>query len=186
MSLWHWFRGGSLPPSSSQEQGRGFLVLLGYPSMLGPKLFDEWADGKESGELTAQLGLRCCVGQAASREGRHRVSCSGADLTVTDNALKKEFSGGKVQEALLTFLLTQHRAAVRTHCHHCTSAPSACSFKDADLLLIVLKCILSSLPGNTFSHRRLQVGSVAMIYQIKPSLWVWIPQAWPLCPCLLL
>ena len=37
--------------------------------------------------------------------------------------LKQEFSGEKEREVLLTFLPTQHGAAVRADCHHRAPAP---------------------------------------------------------------
>lgn len=40
-------------------------------------------------------GHRCWVGSAASREGRHRASCSGADPIGPDKMSKQEVSGGK-------------------------------------------------------------------------------------------
>lgn len=75
-------------------------------------------------------------GCATAREGRHRASCSRADPTSPDNVSKQESSGEKEQEALLTFLPTQHGVPVRADCRHRASAPQRSS-KDTDLLFVV-------------------------------------------------
>lgn len=78
---------------------------MAAPSQLSPVPREEPAPGSPwdgSGGLDEQGGHRHWVGNAASREGRHRASCSRADPRSPDNMSKQEFSGEKEQEALFT------------------------------------------------------------------------------------
>lgn len=100
--------------------------------------------GEASGtERTPALGRQCKL-----REGRHRASCSGADPTRPDNMSKQEFSGEKKQEALLTFLPTQHGAPVRADCRQPASAPQ----RSLPKTLTYFCCVdmYPELPANAF------------------------------------
>ena len=67
-------------------------------SQLSPALCDELPLGSSlegSGGPDEQSGHRRWVANAASREGRHGASCSGADPRRPDKMSKQEFSGKK-------------------------------------------------------------------------------------------
>lgn len=91
---------------------------------------------------------------------------------------KQESSGEKEQEALLTFLPTQHGVPVRADCRHRASALQRSS-KDTDLLFVMYL----ELPANAFLLQLVWVGAMPIIYGIKSSLLVCVPRTLPPLSC---